>query len=172
MTKRKRPRGHLQELIRTGHPDKSDECWPWPGARNSKGYGLIWFDGRMQLAHRVAYELHIGPIPDGLMLDHICHERACFNPRHLQPVTNSQNMQNRAGLNVNNASGHRGVSWHKRESGWRVQVWRDGINHYGGLFRSIDDAVAAAERLRKELGVRDTASSRKGYDHLTQYELF
>ena len=150
------PYGHLQKLIRTGYTDKPDECWLWPGVRNSSGYGQVAMNGRMQYAHRVAYELHVGAIPDGLVLDHICFERDCFNPRHLEPVTHGQNMQNRARPGANNTSGHRGVYWNKRKSRWQVRVWRDGISHSGGYFRSLEDAVAAAERLRKELGFRDT----------------
>ena len=158
----KHPYGYLQTLIRTGHPDKPDECWLWSGVKTHDGYGRIRFNGRMQYTHRVAYALHVGPIPDGLMLDHTCHERACFNPAHLEPVTHGQNVQNRAGLNANNASGHRGVYWDIQSSRWVVQVWRDGGRHRGGFFRSLEEAAAAAERLRKELDFRDT----------TQYELF
>ena len=156
MTDYRSARGRLQELIRTGYPDRPDECWLWPGSKKPDGYGQVRHGGRMQYAHRVAYELHVGPIPDGQVLDHICHERDCFNPRHLQPVTQSENMQNRGGLGVNNTSGYRNVRWNKRKSRWRVQVERDGIKHHGGYFRALDDAVAAAERLRKELGFRDT----------------
>ena len=160
----KRPYGYLQKLIRTGYPDRPDECWPWPGAKMQKGYGLIWLNGRTQRAHRVAYELHIGPIPDGLMLDHICYARDCFNPAHLEPVTHAQNMQNRAGLDANNTSGHRGVFWDKQRSRWRVKVSSGGTQHYGGLFQSLEDAAAAAERLRQELGFRDTTVRRKAHD--------
>lgn len=161
---RRLPYGYFQKLIRTGYTDRPGECWPWPGCKRDDGYGQIMFNGWVQKAHRVAYELHVGPIPDGLMIDHICHERACFNPRHLEPVTKGQNMQNRAGLNGNNASGHRNVAWDKRKSRWRVQVWRDSIAHFGGYFHSLEDAAAAAERLRKELGIRDTTVRRKAHD--------
>ena len=158
MTDYRKRRGYLQELVRTGYPDRPDECWLWPGAKWYNGYGQIGFNGRNQSAHRVSYELHVGPIHDGLRIDHICHERACFNPRHLQPVTNAENLQNRSGLGVNNTSGYRGVYWNKQTSRWEVGVRFDGIKHHGGYFDSIDDAAAAAERLRKELGFRDTTS--------------
>lgn len=156
MTEHRTPHRHLQALIHTGYPDNPDGCWLWPGYKQPNGYGQIWFGGRTQSTHRVAYELHVGPVPDGLMLDHTCHTRACFNPAHLEPVTRVQNMQNRAGLGANNTSGHRGVAWHKRKSRWMVHVELDGIQHRGGYFRSLDDAAAAAERLREELGFRDT----------------
>lgn len=156
MTKSKYPRGYLQKLVRTGYPDRPDTCWLWPGSKKLNGYGQIKFNGRLQLAHRVAYELHIGPIPDRLTLDHVCHERDCFNPRHLEPVTKAENQQNRARLAVNNTSGHRGVYWDKQKSRWRAEVRHGGIQHHGGLFGSLEDAAAAAAQLRQELGFRDT----------------
>lgn len=50
-------------------------------------------DGKMRLAHRVAYEIHVGPIPDGLEIDHLCRVRCCVNPDHLEPVTHRENMR-------------------------------------------------------------------------------
>lgn len=156
MTDNRSRRGHLQGLIRIGYPDRPDACWHWPGVRNSAGYGQVTMNGRMQYAHRVAYELHVGPIPDGLVIDHVCYTHDCFNPAHLEPVTRAQNGQNRAGLDANNTSGHRNVYWDKQRSRWMVQVKRDGILHHGGRFQSLDEATAAAAQLRKDLGFRDT----------------
>ena len=62
-------------------------CWTWTGARNSKGYGSVGVNGKSQLAHRVAYELLVGEIPAGLQIDHLCRNKACCNPAHLEPVT-------------------------------------------------------------------------------------
>src|SRR6185312_12891331 len=64
-----------------------DGCWRWTGAINSCGYGNIWDGERNQQAHRVSYEMAIGPIPKGLTIDHLCRNRACVNPAHLEPVT-------------------------------------------------------------------------------------
>jgi hypothetical protein len=63
-----------------------DECWLWLGTLCSTGYGQFWFPPRKPLAHRLAYELTFGPIPDGLTLDHLCYVRNCVNPAHLEPV--------------------------------------------------------------------------------------
>lgn len=62
-------------------------CWLWDAAINGAGYGLINHKGRSYLAHRFSYEHHVGPIPDGTELDHLCRVRNCVNPAHLEPVT-------------------------------------------------------------------------------------
>jgi hypothetical protein len=67
------------------------ECWPWKGG-TKQGYGQIMVARKAKRAHRVAYELTVGPIPEGLTLDHLCRNRACCNPKHLEPVTNRENV--------------------------------------------------------------------------------
>jgi hypothetical protein len=75
---------------RSGGPDG---CWLWMGSRNN--YGQFWRTDikRKVMAHRFAYELEVGPVPEGLMLDHLCRQRYCVNPRHLEPVTNQENQR-------------------------------------------------------------------------------
>lgn len=69
-----------------------DECWLWL-ASTSVGYGQFWMASKMRKAHRVSYELLVGPIPDGLVIDHLCRTPRCVNPRHLEPVTNTENLR-------------------------------------------------------------------------------
>jgi hypothetical protein len=78
------------------------DCIIWPGSRYSTGYGRVWRDGRMQSAHRAAYQDAYGPIPEGLVLDHLCRVRLCVNPDHLEPVTHRVNILRGVGASARN----------------------------------------------------------------------
>jgi len=67
-------------------------CWDWTGSHNPKGYGSFNVNKGHRPAHRLAYEIMRGPIPEGLTLDHLCRNRGCVNPAHLEPVTNRENV--------------------------------------------------------------------------------
>ena len=66
-------------------------CWEWVACVTSTGYGRVWNGRQADWAHRVVYELTRGPVPDGLVLDHLCRVRRCVNPEHLEPVTDRTN---------------------------------------------------------------------------------
>jgi hypothetical protein len=67
-------------------------CWPWLASLNDSGYGQIMISGRPHRAHRIAWELLRGEIPEGLVSDHLCRNRSCVNPWHLELVTNEENI--------------------------------------------------------------------------------
>jgi hypothetical protein len=69
----------------------TEYCWNWVACRHKDGHGKIGKNGKTFYAHRIAYELLVGPIPDGLVLDHICRNTSCVNPIHLEPVTQKIN---------------------------------------------------------------------------------
>lgn len=73
-------------------------CWDWIGGIGSHGYGALWDGRQMTVAHRVMYELVVGPIPDGLDIDHLCRNRACVNPAHMEPVTRGENLRRGGGF--------------------------------------------------------------------------
>lgn len=72
-----------------------DECWPWNGAITGVGYGSLRVgtlaEPRTEPAHRVAYALQVGPIPEGVTIDHLCFDRLCQNATHLELVSRSEN---------------------------------------------------------------------------------
>lgn len=72
---------------------KTDTCWIWIGVLDTKGYGLASIANKRYRAHRIVYEALVGPIPEGLELDHLCKNTYCVNPTHLEPVTHAENMR-------------------------------------------------------------------------------
>lgn len=90
--------------------DKSDGCWVWTAGISSGGYGSFWLDGKNRRAHRVAYELTVGPVPQGLQLDHLCRNRRCVRPDHLEPVTCGENI--RRGDTGKNSGRHNATKTH------------------------------------------------------------
>ena len=133
--------------------DKTGDCWLWTGVKGSAGYGQFQVKvdrGRFRTigAHRYAYELCVGPIPEGLHIDHRCRTKSCVNPDHLRPVTPKQNAENLGDDRANNTSGVRGVHWDKRRQKWRASVqFRIDLGH----FASLEDAAAAVRAKRNEL---------------------
>jgi hypothetical protein len=102
-------------------------CWDWLAGVDRQGYGRFGIKGTPHLAHRVSYELAVGPIVEGLTLDHLCFNTSCVRPDHLEPVTMSVNVMRGTGVGPRNKAkthcpkGHEYTTdntyWHKRPSG-------------------------------------------------------
>lgn len=107
------------------HPEPLSGCWLWSGAISNEGYGRFRFGVRgskQGMAHRFAYELLVGPIPQGLQLDHLCRTPACVNPAHLEPVTGRENLLRGDTFQARNAAKTSCVHGHpfdERNTEWR-----------------------------------------------------
>jgi hypothetical protein len=127
-------------------------CIIFTGALTSNGYGRIRDGGRMRLAHIVVYEAIVGPVPDGLQLDHVaareCTSKACVNPEHLEPVTGRENTRRAKPLG---ASGYRGV--HRIHNRWRARIRFDGAMRHLGIFSDILVAAEVARQARVRLDI-------------------
>lgn len=77
-------------------------CWLWDGS-GANGYGYVWIWGTNKRVHRVSYRLFVGVIPDRMQLDHLCRNRRCLNPEHLEPVTGKENVRRGTGPTSENA---------------------------------------------------------------------
>lgn len=130
-------------------PEPNSGCWLWLGAATAGGYGNYWYEGRCRRAHSVLYILNKGPIPDGLILDHLCRNPACVNPDHLEAVTNRKNIMR------GNASGARatrtGYCCHgHRLTGENVRHRPDGKRACRTCERMHDSDRAAKRKILRE----------------------
>ena len=82
-----------ERLLLQSMPVTESGCWIWMGKHNADGYGVLRNKIRVVSAHRTSYELFKGPIPDGLVIDHLCNVTLCVNPDHLEAVTDAVNLQ-------------------------------------------------------------------------------
>ena len=130
--------------------ERRGECLVWTGSKDSGGYGHLKVNGAQTLAHRYAWERENGPVPDGMMIDHICHKRTCVNVDHLRLATVAQNSANR--------SGARGFRKHNLPRGvypsgpkYMARVKRLGVSYYLGTYTTPEEASAVAVRARHDL---------------------
>jgi len=133
-----------------GKVNKTAGCWLWMAGKRSVGYGIFTWRLKDYPAHRMSYQLTIGEIPEGMFIDHMCHNRSCVNPSHLRLATQKQNAENRSGANRNGKSGLRGVSYIQRDGKWRGQVTSNYVRH-AAYFDTQEEAATYVVAKRLEL---------------------
>lgn len=145
-----------EQLEKYTTPIPGISCVIWFGPENQKGYGRIIKDGKRHNVHRVAYEMANGKIPEGMVIDHICHVRCCVNPAHMRVCSNSENGKNRK-MNHNNKSGLKGVSissYHSKrglQPRWVASIQANGKSIYLGSFSTKQEAHEAYCKAAVEL---------------------
>lgn len=142
MTPKNWVRGHHWSSRRFNHHEIEDRghsspCWIFKGCKNHNGYGRITVGSSKVNAHRVYYEHYIGPIPDGLQIDHLCRVRECVNPAHLEPVTPKENVARALSFQV------------PRRRTWTVAM--------DAALRAGKDRGLSAEAIAKALGQSKTS---------------
>lgn len=93
-----------QELVRCRTVVTESGCWQFTGTLHPSGYARFAYRSRTMAGHRLAYEAFVGPIPDGLTIDHLCRNKACLNPGHLEAVTMRENVMRSTGIAPTNAA--------------------------------------------------------------------
>lgn len=133
--------------------DKGPDCWQWTGSTTTRGYGVFKYKSERTYAHRHSLELALGESLGERMVDHLCHNSLCVNPRHLRPASNSENQQNLRGAKSSSKSGVLGVSWEPprggRVGGWVAEVKADGVR-----YRKRFDSIESADRWAQETRAR------------------
>ncbi len=125
-----------------------DGCWDWTGGRTWNDYGRFSYKTKSHRAHRAMYEILVGPIPEGMTLDHLCRNRGCVNPEHLEPVTLGENVLRGVGLTAQNARKTHCVNGH---------LFDEANTYWGRLGRACRACQHEATRKR-----RASSSPREG----------
>ena len=104
--------GYREVAALSDRIDASGDCWEWTGGTQSDGYGSLSYDSKPWLAHRIVWTMLVGDIPEGLTIDHLCRNRTCVNPDHLEAVAFTENVRRGANPRYRTVKHHRCVKGH------------------------------------------------------------
>jgi hypothetical protein len=125
-------------------------CWKWSGAFFESGYGHYILKQRHYRAHRIAYYLYLGEIPEDKFVCHRCDNPACVNPKHLflgLPIDNTQDMISKGRLNSSRGE-DKGISYRKESGKWRARYMKNYKNVLVGEFDTHDEALLKLKKAR------------------------
>ncbi len=151
LTKRTSPQAAPEGII-------GGDCELWEGATDTDGYGVMTAEGTQSGVHRLAYMALVGPIPDGLELDHLCRVRLCCNVKHLEPVTGAENRRRAAATKRHCPAGH-------PYSPENTRLHIDGKGHHHRHCRICDNGH------RRAYDARQRAAEAARLDYLSQYRI-
>ena len=151
-----RKHGDPEKLVQFPTPEEAflhrtkriGDCLVWMGSK-PKGYGRIRVNGKLQETHRFSWERTNGPIPDGMLIDHTCHNKACVNIHHLRLASPAENSSHLSSAMEGSKSGIRNVYWAK--GNWQVQVRKNNKKYYFGVYDDLDEAARVAQAAREKL---------------------
>ncbi len=129
------------------------------GYRKATGYITITVDGEAHYAHRLAWMLVHGPIPEGMEIDHIDHDPSNNRIANLRLVSVRDNKANQRG-NSRNTSGITGVFWAKHANAWSAQIKAHGVVHHLGYFKNLDAAAASRKAAEEKYGFHPNHGAR------------
>jgi hypothetical protein len=141
---------------RTAVGTKENDCHVWTAGKTAAGYGEINFDGETKLAHRVAYELLVGPIPDGLLVCHRCDNPSCVNPKHFFLGSSDDNAKDMARKGRGRKSTVRGLPFGVDVTKAGKYISRVKINGKFarfGTYDSVDEAARVSADVKRSLFV-------------------
>ena len=139
---------HNAEARFLGRLKREGDCLIYQAGQRGL-YVDISVDGRRRGVHRYAWERVNGPIPEGMQIDHICHNTRCVEISHLRLALPHQNGANRSGPLSHSKTGVRNVRKHR--DGWQVQIVRKGEIYYFGKFYDLEEAAEVAKQARRRL---------------------
>ena len=142
-------------------------CLQWIGSLDNKGYGSLVRNGKSMKAHRYAWERANGPIPEGMVIDHLCFNRGCVNADHLRLATHTQNRRSMSGPSSRSTTGVLGV--YRNNNGYIAKVGMDGKEISFGTYPTIEEAAAAVRRGRAELFGEFAGAIVRGGGHITNW---